>query len=814
MFSYFNTEASQGLDAFIAINESNLPKLQKLIEANPKLLTITDHCNPKLDTLLGGYWAIFEGQYGRYEKNTLLNFALSMERLDIAVYLIEMIIQHNFLDILTQENDHRISPIEMLYMVNGKCSQYYDSKGELKTARVLSDEERKQCKVLALQLLDLLLPHTQDQQRTLSRLVCNANNHRLLPLPELTLACILKCKNRQTKINAIQNYLDNLKSSEVWKFPKKEAEKYMDELKTLSEEKWKENHQQQAKKFKKKSIAITALTEDFEQMKKIDQHVTSEYATHALFIALILQAGLESELASAVRSDFWHAGERGMIRTGIIAKDPKKTSFISEFLKDFPKELSDLPAEDLAHLQFIVAHVFRGWTPYSNGARELKCPQVLANKIGLPNALKLVNNYKEPEDINRYTEGTNPEALSFKTPFTINKTPLKPQDLFLRQFTFHGQHANAPFRGAKSCTSICLVTAARLLNMDNAEFFSVFHPILSTETTQQTATTILSSCVETGYILHAKIAGSFLKMFTRRDVQDLNETIEGLSTNIGGVKNLKYIENENVHLANGTKPPEDAPHNLEEYINQYANHAVTPNGLFFIITANNHTTALFTRTDDKNATYYYVLDSIETLFTGKLSVFASFKQMDLFLQNKWKDHKEPYISASTFTNNARFENKFIESRTTTPLESKGETPQQDRALSTLKCLCEYMNSPFEKDGKTKIARAKAYLHLLTQAETEDEKSLVIYSLLQNTKDPELRRAVTLKMGYMTSLDDNDTNKALQHCKNDLDPLCQRSGIDDKALKQLVQNINTNADAGKAIVLRELFSVSSSPRSGF
>ncbi len=71
--------------AFNAIKRNELSIFKQLIIKPGFDLLITDHCHPRLSEDLGGTWS---ENAGLWENNTLLNLALSLERLDFVEELL------------------------------------------------------------------------------------------------------------------------------------------------------------------------------------------------------------------------------------------------------------------------------------------------------------------------------------------------------------------------------------------------------------------------------------------------------------------------------------------------------------------------------------------------------------------------------------------------------------------------------------------------------------------------------------------------------------------------------------------------------
>ena len=187
----FSFGESKGRSLFLAINDNNLDKVKKLLDDYPHLLTITDHCDPELEKDLGGTWSMPQFSFGRYEANTPLNFALSMERVDIAQEILQRLRQAKHISSIEQANEAGFTPISMLYLIHGEYLLKYQ-RGQLVLLQRFSVTERVARQVRVQQLAtELMQSVSQDHlAHHLSSILMR--DYRLLPLPNVTLRYLEK----------------------------------------------------------------------------------------------------------------------------------------------------------------------------------------------------------------------------------------------------------------------------------------------------------------------------------------------------------------------------------------------------------------------------------------------------------------------------------------------------------------------------------------------------------------------------------------------------------------------------------------------
>lgn len=229
------------------------------------------------------------------------------------------------------------------------------------------------------------------------------------------------------------------------------------------------------------------------------------------------------------------------------------------------------------------------------------------------------------------------------------------------EFEFRGQHSYAPIQGARSCTSISLATAARLLRMDTEEFFNTFNPDMKTFKEKQNANDVLTGCVLAGYDLNTAISGSYFDVVSRKDVTDVMSKISNLEDNIGGIKELSLLDERQIRIHDSEQAKEIFPANLKDFRNELMSDTTKskPENICFIATAAGHTTAFFSRKDKNGKEFFFVSDARNTLLGGKLEVFNSFDSAYERMLEKWKSHKQDYVSISAFTTKALLQKENV-----------------------------------------------------------------------------------------------------------------------------------------------------------
>lgn len=290
-----------------------------------------------------------------------------------------------------------------------------------------------------------------------------------------------------------------------------------------------------------------------------------------------------------------------------------------------------------------------------------KYPALINKKLNVDIKLAPFNEfYKWDLDINKIPTRPIPSQT---TPASEQKQSLGPENLSpansskekvegkIAEFEFRGQHSGAPFKGARSCTSISLITAARLLRMEKDEFFNTFNPNMKTSKEKQNANDVLTGCVLAGYDLNAAISGSYLDVVSRKDITDVMSKIDRLEKNIGGIKELALLEGCQVRIHDSEFAKEAFPMTLKDFREALIADTAKPKpeGICFIATAAGHTTAFFSRKDKAGKEFFFVSDARDTLFGGKLEVFNNFDTAYARMLEKWKSHNQDYVSISAFT---------------------------------------------------------------------------------------------------------------------------------------------------------------------
>ena len=214
-------------------------------------------------------------------------------------------------------------------------------------------------------------------------------------------------------------------------------------------------------------------------------------------------------------------------------------------------------------------------------------------------------------------------------------------------------------KGLVPCTSVTIAIAARLLRMDDEEFFNTFPPERTAENkkkTQENINLILSGCVQTGRDLNEKIskknAGFFKSLQNIVTKKSLKEVVTGASNlddNFGGVQDILFLDTYGVSLKNNSDNARFYPNSLdvfneEAFKENKEKFNLNWSDFFFVATAGGHTTGFFTRKDKLGNEYFYLTDSLDSLTNGKLEIHDSWQSVMGSLLNKWENEEVADIS--------------------------------------------------------------------------------------------------------------------------------------------------------------------------
>jgi hypothetical protein len=171
---------------FKAINDDNLPELINLLGDDPDLLLFTCNTVPDLENDLIGARDIPCGKYPRVgTDNTLLNFALLLDRVEIALELVNRHIRHNqqmlFVRVTGDEHNYPYYyPLVMAYAMQCEFSVKYEQR-QIVVTKFYTLAEKTAREEIAVQMVTLLLnnisqyPEAHNQLRSTLRMPLRRN---------------------------------------------------------------------------------------------------------------------------------------------------------------------------------------------------------------------------------------------------------------------------------------------------------------------------------------------------------------------------------------------------------------------------------------------------------------------------------------------------------------------------------------------------------------------------------------------------------------------------------------------------------------
>jgi hypothetical protein len=211
----------------------------------------------------------------------------------------------------------------------------------------------------------------------------------------------------------------------------------------------------------------------------------------------------------------------------------------------------------------------------------------------------------------------------------------------VHKFEFSSQFSYI-FFGATACTSISFAMCSRLIRMPNEEFFSYFHPSLSTnENVKKAASEILNGGLQTGIDLNRSISTGFFDARTVKSTTRVTDGIAQLATNFGGTKDLARLKSNTVTFLAEIKQDHEMQ-TLSEFRRELLENLqnnLTEDDLAYVAVSNGHTISFFTRTDVAGMKYFYIVDSaVNSTFSssGVMEIHESFKSMGMSLINRWQ----------------------------------------------------------------------------------------------------------------------------------------------------------------------------------
>jgi hypothetical protein len=194
-----------------------------------------------------------------------------------------------------------------------------------------------------------------------------------------------------------------------------------------------------------------------------------------------------------------------------------------------------------------------------------------------------------------------------------------------------------PLSGLMACTAISRVLAARVLRMNDHEFFDLFS--VKEDSNHDLAVTTLESCLEAGVQLKKCISPGIFGGIKKSAYENDAKIIKELSENIAGVKDVIQVENTQP-IGTSFKNIDELGGSIQELYKKFYGICATniPDKLCFIATANNHTTIFFSKTNPANEQRYFIsIDSFANLTNGELQIYENFDSLAYSLIAKWEN---------------------------------------------------------------------------------------------------------------------------------------------------------------------------------
>jgi hypothetical protein len=619
-----------GKDLFLAINDNNLDKFKNIIADLTVDLSMTDHAYPELEEIFGGKWEIYAGLYGRYENNTLLNLALSMERVDFVEELLK--INHETgRDIgITRKNGAGISPISMALMINGEYLEKYDKSHNLVFMKGLSGKEKNSVMKKAKNILIALLEGTEKHDKTgVPSPAILKKNYRTPAQPQIIVELLRFFKTKygesDKNLNAnigifIQQYFEDSDVTETIK----KLNEAVREVKKMKEEEFKHSRYN-------KSDSIKKFEKELSEYKKKLPFAADKLDRLKEFIILMQQ------------DDFLN-----------LRLKEKLINPQYEINDIDPRKMMAPPTYGNNETPFIFDIAERLLNDNKNKNKVLSLLAVLIT----PDLRELEFKGKKLSSI---ISGLTKTSISTRSFFSHaeTKSETTPSDGKIHEYAFKSQHKNI-ITGAVAYTSIAVSMAAKLLKMDGSEFFSVFPPTKNpNEEMKKIADETLGACVLAGVDLNKKIsdnknpnANIFKRtktMLTQKSAEEVQQGIQNLGENFGGVKDLEMLGDSTAVRANeGDSFLPDVQTFHKDLLEKISNRR-NQDDLFFIATGAGHTTSYFSRVNSEGKRFYYSIDSATSFTSGKMEVYDSQETLVKNLLEKWKKNKDGYAEISVYT---------------------------------------------------------------------------------------------------------------------------------------------------------------------
>ncbi|MDR3477967.1 MAG: hypothetical protein P4M14_08045 [Gammaproteobacteria bacterium] len=724
----------KGKALFMAINANDFSKFKELLQDPQIDLTITDNCDAELETLLGGDWSIGEGMYGRHENNTLLNFALSMERVDFAEELIRI---HKFTgkDIgLSQANDAGFTPLAMTMMINGEYLLHYNKKHQLANLKVYTDSEKKAVASKSRRILAYLSRNTATDANTFAAILSRAYRMMLMPILQMDLLNYAKPfaeNNPFLKNVMLLSVMLSLEYAGMKNFIAEEITGLRDELKQIEaldinaqpveiRDHIKSTIPTYKEQIKEKEALLPTVRDYLDKTTELVLLLQGDAAFKALLAEAMTKPRLSREFFSLIYGPVKSQLARGVVADIFDKGDASPNIFhLTEIFLNNPDDPEKQKAFKLLTLLI---------DPPMLNLKNTK-GETLRSKLPANLAAAIMNPANREEKI-APLHYQPPEEMTFG----------KVGELF-----FRGQH-RSPIKGAYAAAPVSLALGSNILHMGNNEFGRMIQD-------ERAAHELLSRSVLDGVDINSLIATGTKDLMTPKPLIEILPKVKALQKNLSNVRDITPVDEGTISLNAdvGGLP------NLTAYRNQaLAKHEDKPwlslDDLFFVITAEGATLSFFSRQNN-----FYLIDTSQSLATSVLQVFDSWDALAQAIQDTWK---KSLTADVTIISTAQRMNNQLPAE---PVENNSLKEQYqklsrntDKLIANARTSIDNYIGVSEKAGffsqlasRTGRKRAKAYQDYLTQAKTPLERYTILYALLTNKASTDLRTAVANSLDFFS-----------------------------------------------------------------
>lgn len=213
---------------------------------------------------------------------------------------------------------------------------------------------------------------------------------------------------------------------------------------------------------------------------------------------------------------------------------------------------------------------------------------------------------------------------------------------------------NFPLKGLMACTVIARVFAARILRIENDEFFSSLINGDVNNTKQ-----LLNSCIEAGIDLKTRISPGLFGGWIKSDYHADSIEIDKLSQNFAGTHDLITVGDTRSIAISFEALDNGFPSLLDlgnEYFSENSEHK-NSDDFCFIATTHGHTIIFFSKlnNDDKKR-YFISIDSFShmSLDGGELKMYDNANSLMTSLLHKWGNGTIPTVDITITRLNPAF----------------------------------------------------------------------------------------------------------------------------------------------------------------